>query len=83
MSSSDPNKTMNPKSLTGEDISDVASDFTSRLPGEASYSDQQGDAMLLNKTSGAAIANAYEVKEMAVEIERAVEQVEKSLRTKP
>ena len=83
MSSTDPSKTMDPKSLTGEDIAEAASDFSNTPSDGTSESDQQGDTMFLNRKSGAAIAEAFEVKEMAVEIERAVEQVEKSLKKKP
>jgi Mitochondrial K+-H+ exchange-related len=82
MSSADPSKTMDPKSLTSEDVNDIASDFASQVPDEVSESDHQGDVMFLNKASGVAIAGAFEVSEMAVEIERAVEQVEKTLQKK-
>ena len=37
----------------------------------------EADVMLLNKDSGALISEAFETKEMGVEVERAVEQVEK------
>jgi hypothetical protein len=39
------------------------------------------EVMFLNQESGSQIANAFDVKELGVEIERAIEQVEKKIKT--
>jgi len=61
---------LNPESLKDEDINDAATRKTKESASEV---------MLLDMSSGSAIAAAFGVKEMAIEIERAVEQVNKSL----
>jgi hypothetical protein len=71
-----------PQSLTGEDIKETASEIMFQFSNKTSEIEPLADVLLLNKKSGVAIAGAFETKEMAVEIERAVEQVTKSL-TKP
>jgi len=62
-----------PEQITKEQIDTIVS-------GVKSFSASQSkDTMLLNAASGAILSSEFEVKEMAVEVERAVEQVNKSL----
>jgi hypothetical protein len=71
---------VDPKSLTVEDVRDIASDLSllqSQTEGEGK---QEEDIMLLNGKSGQLIAREFQVPEMAVEVERAVEQLEKKLK---
>jgi Tfp pilus assembly ATPase PilU len=82
MSSNQSKKPIDPQSLTGEDVKELATDIMSAFSADALENNNEQDVMLLNKASGVAIASTFEVKEMAVEIERAVEQVQKSLRKK-
>ena len=74
-------KIPDPKVLTGDDIHDTTTEFFSKYSNVDSMTEGERDMMLLNKASGTAITDAFGVKEMAVEIERAVEQVEKGLKT--
>lgn len=61
----------------GQEVRKVGSGASSgSVPGD------QEEKMLLSKTSGELIADYVEIPELAVEIERAVWQVEKSLQSK-
>ncbi len=61
----------------GQEVRRVGSEASSgSVPGD------QEEKMLLSKTSGELIADYVEIPELAIEIERAVWQVEKSLQSK-
>jgi hypothetical protein len=71
---------VDPKSLTVEDVREIASDLSLPLPQEDGAKEQIEDVMLLNSKSGQLIAREFGVPEMAVEVERAVEQLEKKFK---
>jgi len=69
-----------PSTLKAEDLENTTSETKSETSTTEPAHQEEGDILYLNQDSGSIIANAFETKSMAIEIERAVEQVQKVLK---